>query len=47
MTFKTKMIIKQIAMENGTTPEVVEAEMRKAIRQAMASSDPNTQAFWK
>ena len=47
MTIKTKMIIEKIAIENGTTPEIVEAEMRKAIRQAMASPDPKAQALWK
>ena len=31
MTSKTKKIIKQIAMQNGVTPEFVEEEMRKAV----------------
>ena len=44
---KTKEIIEQIARENHTTPEVVEEEMRSAIRAAMASNDPHAQALWK
>ena len=32
MTSKTKKIIKQIAMQNGVTPEFVEEEMRKAMQ---------------
>ena len=43
----TKEIIEQIAREKHTTPEVVEEEMRSAIRAAMASSDPRAQALWK
>lgn len=43
----TKEIIEQIARENHTTPEVVEKEMRSAIRAAMASNDPHAQALWK
>lgn len=47
MTEKTKNIIKNIAAQNGTTPEDVEHEMMEAIRTAMASPDPHTQALWK
>lgn len=43
----TKEIIEQIARENHTTPEVVEEEMRSAIRAAMASNDLHAQALWK
>lgn len=47
MTSKTKKIIKQIAMQNGVTPEFVEEEMRKAMRAGMASTDPHAQEMWK
>lgn len=47
MTSKTKKIIKQIAMQNGVTPEYVEEEMRKAMRAGMASTDPHAQKLWK
>lgn len=47
MTSKTKKIIKQIAMQNGVTPEFVEEEMRKAMRAGMASTDPHAQELWK
>lgn len=43
----TKKIIRQIAKEHGVTPQEVERDMREAIRQAMASTDPQAQAFWK
>ena len=43
----TKEIIEQIARNNKTTPEKVEAEMRKAICAAMESDDPKAQALWK
>ncbi|MBQ7048181.1 MAG: hypothetical protein IJN86_04455 [Clostridia bacterium] len=42
----TKKIIRQIAKENGVTPEEVETEMREAIRIGMASVDPEVQKFW-
>ena len=38
----TKEILEQIARRHNTTPEVVEMEMRNAIRQAMC--DPSPQA---
>ena len=47
MNSKTKRIIRQIAMEHGTTPDCVEAEMREAIRKAMDSTDPKAQVLWK
>ena len=47
MTSKTKKIIKQIAMQNGVTPEFVKEEMRKAMRAGMASTDPHAQELWK
>ena len=47
MTSKAKKIIKQIAMQNGVTPEYVEEEMRKAMRAGMASTDPHAQELWK
>lgn len=43
----TKEIIEQIAHNHHTTPEEVEAEMRKAICAAMESDDPKAQAMWK
>ena len=43
----TKEIIRQIAKENGVTPEQVEADMMEAIRAGMASTDPHTQELWK
>lgn len=43
----TKKIIRQIAKSNGVTPQEVERDMKEAIRQAMASTDPQAQAFWK
>ena len=43
----TKKLIAQIARMNNMTPEKVEEEMRKAIRTAMASTDPHAQALWK
>lgn len=43
----TKKIIRQIAKENGVTPEQVEADMKEAIRAGMASTDPHAQELWK
>lgn len=47
----TKQIIRQIARENGVTPEQVEADMKEAIREAMtstaASDDPVAKELWK
>ena len=43
----TKEIIEQIAYNHRTTPEEVEAEMRNAIRAAMAADEPKAQALWK
>lgn len=47
MTEKTKRIIQTIAAQEGKTPEYVEEEMMKAIRAAMASTDPHAQALWR
>lgn len=47
MTEKTKKIIQAVAAKNGVTPEQVESEIKKAVRLAMASDDPNVQALWK
>lgn len=47
MTEKTKRIIQTIAAKEGKTPEYVEEEMMKAIRAAMATTDPHAQALWK
>lgn len=43
----TKDIIRQIAMQHGVTPEQVEADMKEAIKTAMASTDPQAQELWK
>jgi len=43
----TKEIIRQIAKENGVTPEQVETDMMEAIRAGMASTDPHAQELWK
>jgi len=43
----TKEIIRQIAKENGVTPEQVEADMKEAIRAGMESTDPHAQELWK
>ena len=40
-------IIKQIAGERNMTPQEVEEELRRAIREAMATEDPRAQALWK
>ena len=42
----TEKIIRQIAKQNGVTPEEVETEMREAIRIGMASVDSDVQTFW-
>ena len=42
-----KEIIKQIAKDNQVTPEEVEKEMRKSIRDAMQTKDPEAQRLWK
>ena len=39
-------IIRQIAKENGVTPQEAEADMKEAIRTGMASPDPTARAFW-
>ena len=44
---KAKEVIKKIAKEQGTSPKKIEDEMRCAIREAMASKDPQAQALWK
>lgn len=44
---KTNEIIRQIAKERGISPKKVEEEMRYAIREAMATKEPQAQALWK
>ncbi len=44
---KTSEIIRQIAKERGISPKQAEEEMRCAIREAMATKDPQAQALWK
>lgn len=43
----TKEILEQIARRHNTTPEVVEMEMRNAIRQAMCDPSPQAKKLWK
>ena len=43
----SKKIIKQIAKREGVTEQQVEKDMKKAIRLAMASPNPDAQKFWK
>ncbi len=43
----TNKIIRQIAKERGISPKKAEAEIRCAIREAMATTDPQAQALWK
>ena len=40
-------IIEQIAREQNMTPGEVEEAMRYAIREAMATQDPQAQKLWK
>lgn len=44
---KTDEILQQVAKEKNMTPKAVEEEIRKAIREAMKTSDPHAQALWK
>lgn len=44
---KFSKIIKQVAKQNGVTPQEVEREIKEAIRIGMTSSDPIVQARWK
>lgn len=44
---KANKIIEKIAKERNLTPKEVEDEMRRAIREAMATKDPQAQALWK
>ncbi len=43
----TKVIIGQIAKENGVTAKEVEDEMKQAIRLGMASADPCVKSQWE
>ena len=43
----TKKIIRQIAKQNGVTPQEVINDMKEAIRAGMASTDPHAQELWK
>ena len=43
----TEQIIRQVAEKNGVTPNEVEREMKKAIKDGMSSTDPMVQAEWK
>ena len=43
----TKKIFELVARDHNTTPEVVEDEIRRAIREAMQCKDPQAQMLWK
>ena len=43
----TKEIIEEIAKRENMSPEIVENEMRYAIRQAMDSQTPEAKDLWK
>lgn len=43
----TRKIIRQVAKNNGVSPKEVERDIKAAIRAAMASENPETQAFWR
>ncbi|MBO5231000.1 MAG: hypothetical protein J6B88_00110 [Clostridia bacterium] len=43
----TKKIIRQIAKQNGVTPQEVINDMKEAIRVGMASTEPTARAFWQ
>lgn len=43
----TKEIIAEVARQKGLTPLEVEKEMKKAIREGMASPDPHAQKLWR
>lgn len=47
MTEKTRKIIQSIAEKERVSTAYVENEMRKAIRQAMTTTDPKAQALWR
>ena len=44
---KVEKVIAQIAKERNMTPKEVEEAMRSAIREAMATQDPQAQKLWK
>lgn len=44
---REKAIIEKIARDKNSTPEEVEKEIREAIREAMATKDPQAQELWK
>ena len=43
----TKQIFEVVARDHNTTPEVVENEIRRAIREAMQCKDPKARMLWK
>ncbi len=43
----TRRIIKGISKKSGVPKRQVIADIKAAIRVGMASTDPETQAFWK
>ena len=42
-----KNITEEVAKAHGISEQEVRNEMRVAIREAMKSTDPTAQAFWK
>ena len=42
-----KEIIKNFAKQKNVDPELVEDEIRRAIREGMSNKDPNVQKTWK
>lgn len=42
-----KDILEKVAASNGVTRDEVESEIKKAIKEAMKSRQPQAQGFWK
>lgn len=42
-----KEVLAQVARKRNMTPKEVEEEIKGAIRQAMASQDPQAQMLWR
>ena len=47
MKQKIQKILKQLAIENHTTPEVIRMEMQAAMEEGMKNPNPMIQAQWK
>lgn len=46
-TAKAKKALKKLAQREGVSEETVRREIEVAITEAMKSSEPQAQAFWK